>query len=171
MLAAPEPLPQIVHVPAGLEPWMRSEAMALLARSQPRLITGCVLSGLLSARYDHLPPTLGLIDRATALKHVEALDALGFEAAPLHLDDTMLDERIVADFRSRFGDAPRPDPSASGAPNRGPVEGDVRPGLQTILCRVRCPDRNLDITGTLGDLSGAWVRHELPELSRHPPTD
>ena len=88
MLSAPEPLPHLVHVPAGLEPWMRAGLASHLARSRPRLITGCVLSGLLSARFDHLPPTLGLIDRATALKHYEALDALGFEAAGLHLDDT-----------------------------------------------------------------------------------
>ena len=31
-------------------------------------ITGCVLSGLLSARFAHLTPTIGLIDRRTALR-------------------------------------------------------------------------------------------------------
>ena len=122
VLSAPEPLAHLVHVPAGLEPWMRAEAG--------------VAPGAKPAEADHrlrlLRPAVGAVrapapharaDRPrTALKHVEALDAPGFEAAPLHLDDTLLDERIVADFRSRFGDAPRPDPLASGASDRGPVE-------------------------------------------------
>ncbi|MBV8612056.1 MAG: hypothetical protein JO034_32025, partial [Singulisphaera sp.] len=116
VLSAPEPLTHLVHVPAGLEPWMRAEVMSHLARSRPRLITGCVLSGLLSARFEHLPPTLGLIDRATALEHYRALDELGFQAAELHLDDDPLDKPIIRDFRARFGGEARSRRSTTDAP-------------------------------------------------------
>ena len=116
VLSAPEPLAHLVHVPAGLEPWMRAEVASHLARSRPRLITGCVLSGLLSARFEHLPPTLGLIDRATALEHYRALDELGFQAAELHLDDDPLDKLIVRAFRARFGGEARSGRSTTGTP-------------------------------------------------------
>ena len=50
-----------------------------------------------------LAPTIGLIDRQTALDHYETLDALGFAAAGLHLDDRPLDAEIVSSFRARYG--------------------------------------------------------------------
>jgi hypothetical protein len=103
VLLAPEPLPLRVFVPEGLEPWLTAGLVSLMARSNPWYITGCVLSGLLSARFAHLAPTIGLIDRQTALDHYETLDALGFKAAGLELDDSPLDARIVRDFRSRYG--------------------------------------------------------------------
>jgi hypothetical protein len=103
VLRAPMPLPLRVYVPDELEPWQRAGLVSLVARSNPWYITGCVLSGLLSARFAHLPPTIGLIDRQTALDHYERLDALGFEAAGLELDDSPLDARIIREFRSRYG--------------------------------------------------------------------
>jgi hypothetical protein len=104
VLLAPEPLPLSVYVPEGLEPWLESALISLVARSNPWNITGCVLSGLLSARFAQLAPTIGFIDPRTALDHYEKLGTLGFSAAALHLDDTPLDERIIQDFRSRYGD-------------------------------------------------------------------
>jgi hypothetical protein len=103
VLSAPGTLPLLVHVPGGLEPWLRNGLVSLMARTPPRYITGCVLSGVLSARYAHLTPTVGLIDGRTALLHYEMLDELGYEAAGLHLDDSPLDGRIIDDFRSRYG--------------------------------------------------------------------
>jgi amino acid adenylation domain-containing protein len=103
VLLAPLPLPLRVHVPDGLEPWQRAGLLSLIAQNNPWNITGCVLSGLLSARFAHLPPTIGLIDRQTALDHYQTLDALGFKAADLQLDDSPLDARIIREFRSRYG--------------------------------------------------------------------
>jgi amino acid adenylation domain-containing protein len=102
-LFSPEPLPVRAYVPDELEPWLRAGLTQLVARSDPHLITGCVLSGLLSARFAHLVPTIGLIDRRTALDHYETLDALGFSSPELQLDGIVLDARIVAEFRSRYG--------------------------------------------------------------------
>ena len=103
VLAAPGPLPLRVNAPEGLEPWLKAGLVSLVARSQPREITGCVLSGLLSARFPHLEPTIGMIDRQTAVDHYETLSALGFKAAGLHLDDTPLEEALVHEFRLQHG--------------------------------------------------------------------
>jgi amino acid adenylation domain-containing protein len=103
VLLAPEPLPLLVYVPDELEPWLKAGLVSLVAQTNPWNITGCVLSGLLSARFSHLAPTIGLIDRRTALDHYETLDALGFKAAGLQLDDSPLDERKIGEFRSRYG--------------------------------------------------------------------
>jgi len=103
VLAAPGPLPLRVNAPAGLEPWLKAGLVSLVARSQPREITGCVLSGLLSARFTHLEPTIGMIDRRTALDHYETLSALGYKSAGLHLDDTPLDLALVHEFRLQHG--------------------------------------------------------------------
>jgi hypothetical protein len=105
VLLAPGPLPLRVYVPDELEPWLKTGLTHLVAQTDPRLITGCVLSGLLSARFAHLVPTIGLIDRRTALDHYETLDAIGFRAPDLQLDGTVLDPRVIAEFRSRYGGA------------------------------------------------------------------
>jgi amino acid adenylation domain-containing protein len=103
VLLAPEPLPLCVYVPDELEPWLKAGLVSLVARSNPRHITGCVLSGLLSARFAQLAPTIGLVDRQTALDHYAMLESLGFEAAKLHLDDAPLDAQVIDNFRSRHG--------------------------------------------------------------------
>jgi amino acid adenylation domain-containing protein len=103
VLLAPEPLPLRVYVPDGLAPWLKAGLISLIAQSNPWDITGCVLSGLLSARFGHLAPTIGLIEPQTALDHYETLGTLGFKGASLQLDDLPLDTRIIRDFRSRYG--------------------------------------------------------------------
>jgi hypothetical protein len=105
VLLAPEPLPLRVFVPEGLEPWLESGLVSFIARSNPWHITGCVLSGLLSAKFAQLAPTVGLIDLQIALDHYAKLIALGFKAAGLHLDDVPLEARIIQDFRSRYGNS------------------------------------------------------------------
>jgi amino acid adenylation domain-containing protein len=103
VLAAPAVLPLVVGVPEGLEPWLQAALVSLVARSAPHEITGCVLSGLLSARFPQLAPTVGLIDRQTALDHYEVLGAIRFEAARLHLEDAVLDPAVIQEFRLRYG--------------------------------------------------------------------
>ncbi len=103
LLQAPEPLPVLAYLPDGLEPWLRAGLLHLVARTDPGLITGCVLSGLLSARFEHLTPTIGLVDRRTALDHYETLDAMGFRSPDLQLGGTPIDPAAIAGFRARFG--------------------------------------------------------------------
>ncbi|HEX3450177.1 MAG TPA: phosphopantetheine-binding protein, partial [Isosphaeraceae bacterium] len=120
VLLAPEPLPLRVFVPDELEPWLKAGLVSLIARSNPWNITGCVLSGLLSARFANLAPTIGLIDRQTALDHYKTLDALGFSAAGLQLDDSPLDANIIQEFRSRYSKCHR-----AGTPNGNGPDSSV----------------------------------------------
>ena len=78
---------------------MRGEADAA---PSPFEITGCVLSGLLSSRFEELQPTIGLTDAQTCLQHYTALGRLGLQAAPLHCQDYVLPEALIGDFRGRF---------------------------------------------------------------------
>jgi hypothetical protein len=103
LLLAPDPLPIRAYVPDELGPWLRAGLARLVAQSDPLLITGCVLSGLLSARFAHLTPTIGLVDRRAALDHYQTLNELGFTSPDLQLDGTPLDPRVISGFRARYG--------------------------------------------------------------------
>jgi amino acid adenylation domain-containing protein len=105
VLLAPAPFPLRVYAPDELERSLKNGLAWLVARSNPHFITGCELSGLLSARFPRLAPTIGLIDRQAALDHYEMLGVLGFESANLHLNDSLLDARIIGRFRARYGNA------------------------------------------------------------------
>jgi len=103
VLQAPSAIRQVIHVPPLLEQLFSSGVTQLLAQLQPRHITGCVLSGLLAARFDSLPPTLGPVERTSSLRHYAQLAQLGYQAAELHCEDYVLEESAVQDFRRRFG--------------------------------------------------------------------
>jgi hypothetical protein len=66
---------------------------------------GCVLSSLLSARYEDLEPTLGYADDQAALRHYDKLLALGFRAFDLHYEGLELPAESISRFRQRFGHA------------------------------------------------------------------
>ena len=69
----------------------------------PCAITGCVLSGLLSARYPHIAPTVGAITLEASRMNYDKLKELGFQAADLHCREYRLPERFVLNFRQRYG--------------------------------------------------------------------
>jgi hypothetical protein len=105
-LSAPKAIRQTVYLPPALELVARAVPRDLLpVITDPTQITGCIISSLLSTRFPHLPPTLGLVDGATSLAHYEKLTELGFDAAPLHCESMVLDAAAVATFRARFGGA------------------------------------------------------------------
>jgi hypothetical protein len=103
-LAAPQPLQQTVFLPPALELVARSVPRDVLPIvSDPTQITGCIISSLLTTRFANLPPTVGLVEPATAVAHYEKLTELGFDAAPLHCESVVLDPETIAAFRIRFG--------------------------------------------------------------------
>jgi hypothetical protein len=103
MLRAPGPLEQVLYLPANLEKVVRDGPAELFANYDPRHITGCVLSSLLSAQRTDLPPTVGLVGLQMCLDHYHTLEQLGFQAAALHCEGYAVDEGVVAGFRDRFG--------------------------------------------------------------------
>jgi hypothetical protein len=103
-LAAPKPIHHTVYLPPALEFIARSVPRHVLPIvTDPTQITGCIVSSLLSTQFAQLPPTVGLVEPAAAVAHYETLTELGFDAAPLHCESTMLDAGAVAAFRARFG--------------------------------------------------------------------
>jgi amino acid adenylation domain-containing protein len=165
VLAAPEDLPSLVHIPGSIDPELRAEFETLLLRSDPRQITGCVLSSLLSAQFDELSPTIGLIDRDTALKHFEALARLGYRAAALHLDDQPIDARTLRDFRLNHGDGDVPVADPEPAPATRPFEdtrlaAPTHPSLVAIQPRGTRPP--LFLVHPIGGIALCYR-----ELSKH----
>ena len=103
-LAAPTPLHHTVFLPPAIELVAHSVPRDVLPIvTDPMQITGCVVSSLLSTRFPELPPTIGLVDAATAVAHYEKLTSLGFDAAPLHCESVVLEPDAIAAFRTRFG--------------------------------------------------------------------
>jgi hypothetical protein len=81
---------------------MRQRANRLsLASHHPYQITGCVLSGLLSACFAHLKPTVGTVHDEACRQHYEQLSQLGFQAAELHCGGYVLSETTIRNFQQR----------------------------------------------------------------------
>jgi hypothetical protein len=106
LLRAPQPLRQVIYMPADLEQVVQAVPGDLFANYDSHHITGCVLSGLLSARREELPPTVGLAGLRACLAHYEAVTASGFRAAALHCEGFAPEETTVLNFRRRFGREP-----------------------------------------------------------------
>jgi hypothetical protein len=107
MLQLREPVQQLRYVDTVLESAVDARALGYYQDSNPRIITGCVLSALLSAQLEGLPTTLGgAPELAECRAHHEALSHLGAEAAPLHCESYLIPAEIIADFRERHGNEP-----------------------------------------------------------------
>jgi hypothetical protein len=98
-----EPLARTIYLPSALPPPHNGVLELFNLALDARALPACMLSGLLAARFPELPPTVGLIEPDTGLRHRAALDALGFEAGPLHCGHYVLPEALLARFRARFG--------------------------------------------------------------------
>jgi amino acid adenylation domain-containing protein len=112
-LWAPQPFRQVVYLPPELELFAHMMPRDMLPINDPRQITGCVFSSLLSTLHEHLQPTIGLVDGPTCVKHFDMLTQLRFDAAQLHCEGYVLEDSVVANFRKRFGDADVPAVPAS----------------------------------------------------------
>ena len=110
VLQSPQPISELRYVPPAAQVPGLSRLERLLPRGtvhDPRHITGCVFSGLLSARFDSLKPTIGLMEVEACLRHYEKLHELGFQAAELHCKQYILPGEAIRSFRQRFGAAGR----------------------------------------------------------------
>lgn len=102
VLAAPATIPQTAFVPPWLAGALDADPITLLAQPEPRNITGCILSSVLTLKHPELAATVGSVDRHESLRHFERLVALGYDAAALHCDGRLLDTSKVDAFRERF---------------------------------------------------------------------
>lgn len=102
MLQVPERVRETAYYPAEIGD---SESLAKFVAylcHDATSITGCVLSGLLTARYG-FRPTIGSLSTQDVLDHVAALRKLGFTGARLRCDGYFPRPDRVARFRAAFG--------------------------------------------------------------------
>ncbi|UCE20078.1 MAG: amino acid adenylation domain-containing protein [Gemmatimonadota bacterium] len=103
VLRSPHPIRQLRYVPRSEEKMMDPAQREALMNFNPFHITGCVLSGLLSSRFEDLPPTVGLVDDQSCNAHYDRLSRLGFQGADLTCESYVLPEKSIHSFRNRFG--------------------------------------------------------------------
>ncbi len=103
VVQSPQPITATRYLPRLAERALPAHAKALFAHYNPHEITGCILSSLLSARFAHLPPTLGYVDLATTFEHYTTLRRLGFRGAELHCEGYTLPASGITRFRRQFG--------------------------------------------------------------------
>jgi hypothetical protein len=103
VLRLPEPFQRTLYLPQRVQEQMGATALEAISKYNPFHIGGCVLSGLLTARYENLGPTLGIVDDATCKSHYQQLEHLGCRAAELQCNGYTLPEESVRSFRKRFG--------------------------------------------------------------------
>lgn len=100
-LESPVPMIKRVALPADLDPTIFDNFRGFLFN--PRDITGCVLSSLLSAKIDHLRPVIGETTLDETLAHFRQLETMGFKGGRLHCDDRELDQGDIESFRRKYG--------------------------------------------------------------------
>ncbi|MFH0993937.1 MAG: amino acid adenylation domain-containing protein [Pseudomonadota bacterium] len=92
-----------MYLPADVEAALRRTGTISLLDFEPRAITGCVLSGLLSHCYPDLEPTIGEVDGQTCLRHYKHLRSLRFGVADPCCEGYVIREDSIKRFRERFG--------------------------------------------------------------------
>jgi acyl carrier protein len=91
LLQSPHPIETVIYIPKGIKNSpVEASYKEYFVPNNPTHIAGCVLSSLLSARFNHLEPTIGSLNIETSVQHYQALEKLGFEGANLHCGDYIL---------------------------------------------------------------------------------
>ncbi|MGZ8498342.1 MAG: amino acid adenylation domain-containing protein [Candidatus Binatia bacterium] len=103
VLRLPEPYQRTLYLPQRVQDQTPPAVLEAISKYNPLNIGGCVLSGLLTARYESLTPTLGVVDDASSKSHYQVLQGLGYQAAGLQCRGYTLPEESVRRFRKRFG--------------------------------------------------------------------
>ena len=91
-LHAPDPIETVIYVPQSIKINRDGDlGSAYFKPSNPLNIMGCVMSSLLSSRFNDMQPTVGLLDLKTCVQHYQGLERLGFQAADLHCEGYVLE--------------------------------------------------------------------------------
>jgi amino acid adenylation domain-containing protein len=103
LLRLPSPASSLLYLPEQLESALRQAEAISHLDFDPRTITGCIFSGLLSHRYVELKPALGEVGIESCWQHDERLRALGFRVEGLCFHGYRIDEKRISRFRGEFG--------------------------------------------------------------------
>lgn len=102
MLRSPEPITRTVyHAPEWADK-MDLDTHRRLSQIAPQHVWGCAFSSLLTAQFD-LPTTIGMLQQEHIAKHYETLSYNKFDGGDLQVDDYLLPDSLIIEFRRRFG--------------------------------------------------------------------
>ena len=91
-LHAPDPIETVIYLPESMKKNMDEDTWSdEFKPTNPLNIMGCVMSSLLSSRFDNIKPTVGLPNLETCVQHYQGLEQLGFQAADLHCEGYVLE--------------------------------------------------------------------------------
>ncbi|MEG4026392.1 amino acid adenylation domain-containing protein [Microcoleus sp. S13C4] len=91
-LHAPDPIETVIYLPESMKKNMEEDSWSdEFKPTNPLNIMGCVMSSLLSSRFDNIKPTVGLPNLETCVQHYQGLERLGFQAADLHCEGYVLE--------------------------------------------------------------------------------
>jgi hypothetical protein len=123
-LHSPDPVTQLRYLPQQAELRAGHFYRKVVANINPFQITGCVFSSLLSSRYDELKPTVGLANDRESLLHYRKLVSLGFHAAELHCEGSVLSPTNIRNFLYRFGGNCREQQRSDGKTGKSAVASE-----------------------------------------------
>jgi predicted amino acid dehydrogenase/acyl carrier protein len=90
-LHAPDPIETVIYLPESMKKNMDEDTWSdEFKPTNPLNIMGCVMSSLLSSRFESIKPTVGLPNLETCVQHYQGLEGLGFQAADLHCEGYVL---------------------------------------------------------------------------------
>jgi polyketide synthase 12/epothilone polyketide synthase D len=110
MLRLAAPIRETVTIPTGSEAVLEQFGVAAFRDEvvrDPYELTACVLSGLLTGRYEGFEPTLGLAGVPDLVSHYRSLAALSITAAKLQCETYFVTAELIERFRSCQRNGPR----------------------------------------------------------------
>ncbi|MBR8839704.1 MAG: AMP-binding protein [Stigonema ocellatum SAG 48.90 = DSM 106950] len=90
VLQASHPIKTVIYLPEFIKNNLNETLWKEYLPTNSLHIMGCVLSSLLSTRFDYMEPTVGLLNLETCVQHYQGLEKLGFQAADLHCEGYVL---------------------------------------------------------------------------------
>jgi hypothetical protein len=109
MVRLPEPIRETVFLPPGAGPFVARFGDAAFRRElarDPRELTACILSALLTDRHEGFGATVGFTELADLQGHARGLIRLGIAAARPQCGTYFLPDEVVTRFRDRFSARP-----------------------------------------------------------------
>lgn len=91
-LQSTDPIETVIYLPEWIKNNMAENVWsAYFEPTNPLNIMGCVMSSLLSSRFDDMKPTVGLPNLENCVQHYQGLERLDFQAADLHCEGYVLE--------------------------------------------------------------------------------
>lgn len=102
----PQASQRLIYLPWLAEHFGIADEITRLFSNDPLQITGCVLSSLLTARFNELEPTLGPVTADAVCRHLDKLHELQASGSHPHCEHYSLSDERIQTFRARFSRQP-----------------------------------------------------------------